>query len=245
MLAALIDVPASIGYPLLFVLVGTESAGALVPGETSLIVAAALAAQGRLSLPLVIVVAAGAAILGDNIGYLIGRRGLRRLLDRPGRWSARKRRLVERGDVFFARRGSAAVFFGRWLPGLRVVASWLAGANRMPWRRFLLWNALGGIAWASTVGAVAYVLGRSASGSLGAIGLAGVGIAVLVYLASRLRDRLRAGPPEKPAGRTPARPAAAPATRLRHLSPAQRPRRLGCTREKTLDGGGPERLPDR
>jgi membrane protein DedA with SNARE-associated domain len=240
MLATLIDVPASIGYPLLFVLVGTESAGALVPGETSLIVAASLAAQGRLSLPLVIGVAAGAAILGDNIGYLIGRRGLRRLLDRPSRWSARKRRLVERGEVFFARRGAAAVFFGRWLPGLRVVASWLAGANRMPWRRFLLWNALGGIAWASTVGAVAYVLGRSASGSLGAIGFAGVGIAVLIYLASRLRDRLRARRPREPEGRTPARAAPAPATRPRRLNAAQSPRRLGCTREKTLDGGVPE-----
>src|SRR5437870_1213006 len=76
----------------------------------------------------------------------------------------------------------------------------------MPWRRFLLWNALGGIAWASTVGAVAYVLGRSASGSLGAIGIAGLGIAVLAYLAGRLRDNLRARPPEEPAGRTPARP---------------------------------------
>ena len=150
MLAVLVNVPSSIGYPLLFLLVGAESAGALVPGETSLIVAAALAAQGQLSLPLVIAVAAGAAILGDNIGYLIGHRGIRRLLDRPGRWSEGRRRLVERGEVFFARRGSAAVFFGRWLPGLRVVASWLAGANRMPWPRFLLWNALGGIAWAAT-----------------------------------------------------------------------------------------------
>jgi membrane protein DedA with SNARE-associated domain len=245
MLAALIDVPAGIGYPLLFVLVATESAGALVPGETSLIVAAALAAQGQLSLPLVIGIAAGAAILGDNIGYLIGRRGLRRLLDRPGRWSARKRGLVERGEVFFVRRGSATVFFGRWLPGLRVVASWLAGANRMPWRRFLLWNALGGIAWASTVGAVAYLLGRSASSSLGAIGFAGVGIAALAYLTSRLRDRLRARPTEEQAGRTPARPAAAPATQPRRLNPTQSPRRLGCTRAKTLGGGVPERRADR
>jgi membrane-associated protein len=76
---------------------------------------------------------------------------------------------------------------GRWLPGLRVVASWLAGANRMRWRRFLLWNALGGIAWASTVGAVAYLLGRSASGSLGAIGFAGVATVALVYVVSRVR----------------------------------------------------------
>ena len=170
---------------------GAESAGAFVPGETALIVAAVLAAQGRLSLPLVIAVAAGAAILGDNIGYLIGRRWLRRLIDRPGRLAARRRQLVERGDVFFARYGSAAVFFGRWLPGLRVVASWLAGAERMPWRRFVLWNALGGIGWATTIGALAYVLGQSASGALGAIGFAAVGGAVLVFLVARVRGRQR------------------------------------------------------
>ena len=108
LLAALFSVPASVGYPLLFAFVAAESAGAFVPGETSLIVAGALAASGRLSLPLVIVVAATAAILGDNVGYVIGRRGLRPLVDRPGRWTAGRRRLFERGEVFFARRGSAA-----------------------------------------------------------------------------------------------------------------------------------------
>jgi membrane protein DedA with SNARE-associated domain len=190
MLVALLNVPAGIGYPLLFGLVAAESAGALVPGETSLIVAAALAAQGTLSLPLVIAVAAAGAIVGDNVGYLIGRRGLRPLVDRPGRWAAPRRRLVERGEVFFARHGSAAVFFARWLPGLRVVASWLAGTNRMPWSRFLIWNALGGISWATTVGVLGYVVGRSASGSLGAIGFIGVGVAVLVYVIARVRRRL-------------------------------------------------------
>jgi undecaprenyl-diphosphatase len=161
-----------------------------VPGETSLILAGALAARGQLSLPLVIAVAAAAAIVGDNTGYLIGRRGLRRLLDRPGRRSARRQRLLARGEAFFARHGSAAVFLGRWLPGLRVVASWLAGANRMPWRRFLLWNALGAIVWASTVGGAAYLLGQSASGSLGAIGFGGLAIAALVYLVRRIRERV-------------------------------------------------------
>ena len=130
MLAALINVPANLGYPLLFALVGGESAGALIPGETALIVAAALASQGKLSFPLVIAVAAGAAIIGDNVGYLIGRRGLRRLVNRPGRLAARRQRLIKRGEEFFARWGAAAVFFGRWLPGLRVVTSWLAGAER-------------------------------------------------------------------------------------------------------------------
>ena len=191
MLAALVNVPANLGYPLIFALVAGESAGALIPGETALIVAAALASQGKLSLTVVIAVAAGAAIIGDNIGYLIGRRGLRWLVNRPGRLAAGRRRLLERGEEFFARWGAAAVFFGRWLPGLRVVTSWLAGADRMPWPRFLLWNALGGIAWASTIGALAYVLGRSASGSLGAIGFFAVGLAVIVFLITRLRRRFR------------------------------------------------------
>jgi membrane protein DedA with SNARE-associated domain len=210
MLAALVNVPAGIGYPVLFILVASESAGALVPGETSLIVAAALAAQGRLSLPFVIAVAAGAAIVGDNIGYLIGRRGLRRLIDRPGRWSARRQRALARSEDFFVRHGSAAVFFGRWLPGLRVFASWLAGANRMHWRRFLLWNSLGGIAWATTVGTVAYILGRSAAGSLGAIGFVGLAIAALVYLVSRVRERLQRRARNGPGPRASAQPAPPP-----------------------------------
>jgi hypothetical protein len=110
-MAALIAVPAGIGYPLLFAFVAAESAGALVPGETSLIVAAALASQGKLSFPLVVVVAAGAAIVGDNIGYLIGRRRLRRLVDRPGRWAAGRRQLIERGrssSLAAARRPSSS-----------------------------------------------------------------------------------------------------------------------------------------
>src|SRR6266852_2368713 len=134
MLAALLNVSANVGYPLLALLVGAESAGALVPGETALIVAAALAGQGRLSLPVVIGVATGAAVVGDNTGYLLGRRGLRPLLA-GRRASGRRRRLVARGDEFFQRHGGAAVFFGRWLPGLRVAAAWLAGDSRMPRRR--------------------------------------------------------------------------------------------------------------
>jgi len=190
MLAAFVNVSANVGYPLLALLVGAESAGALVPGETALIVAAALAGQGRLSLPVVIGVAAGAAVVGDNTGYLLGRRGLRPLLA-GRRASGRRRRLVARGDEFFQRHGGAAVFFGRWLPGLRVAAAWLAGESRMPWRRFLLWNALGGIGWASTIGTASYFLGKTASGSLGAIGFVGVGIAAVVFLIARRRELIR------------------------------------------------------
>lgn len=191
MLGALVDVPSGIGYPVLFGLVAAESAGALVPGETALIVAAALAADGRLSLPVVIAVAAAGAIVGDNIGYQLGRRGLRRLVERPGRFAERRRSLIRRGEAFFARYGSAAVFFGRWLPGLRVVASWLAGADRMPWRQFLLWNGLGGIPWAATVGTLAYALGRSISGAVGVLGFVVVAAVAVVYLVAHLRHARR------------------------------------------------------
>ena len=188
-LAALIDVPANLGYPLLFALVGAESAGLLVPGETALIFAAVLASQGRLALPAVIATAAGAAILGDNMGYLFGRRGLRGLINRPGRSSARRKQLLGRSESFFERHGSAAVFFGRWLPGLRVFAAWLAGANRMRWSRFLVWNALGGIGWASTVGVLAFLVGRSVESWAWAIGLVALGVAGIVALVRRLRAR--------------------------------------------------------
>ena len=202
MLALLIAVPASVGYPLLFALVGAESAGALVPGETALVFAGVAAAQGRLSLPVVIAIAASAAILGDNTGYLIGREGLRRLVDRPGRPHRRRQETIARSEDFFRRRGATAVFFGRWLPGLRVFASWLAGANRMPWPRFLLWNALGGIAWASTIGSVAFLVGQSASSWSWTLGLAGLvvagGVAAIRRLtANRTKDARPAHPPKR------------------------------------------------
>jgi len=116
---------------------------------------------------------------------------LRRLVERPGRFADRRRSLIRRGEAFFARYGSAAVFYGRWLPGLRVVASWLAGADRMPWRRFLLWNGLGGITWAATVGTLAYVLGRSISGAVGALGFVVVAAVAVGYLVAHFRHARR------------------------------------------------------
>lgn len=176
---AFLHVPATVGYAGVALLVGVESAGVPVPGETSLIAAAVLASQGHLSLPLVIVVAAAAAIVGDNVGYAIGRRGGRWLLTRPGRWQRSRTHLLERGEAFFARHGARAVFFGRWIPWLRVTAAWLAGANRMPWPRFLVWNALGGVVWATSIGVAAYFLGKAAEAVFGAIGLAVLALIVV------------------------------------------------------------------
>jgi membrane protein DedA with SNARE-associated domain len=181
-----------IGYLVLGLLIGGESAGLPLPGETALITAGVLASQGKLSLVPVIVVAATAAVVGDNVGYLLGRQGARRLLVRPGRLERYRRAFLERGEAFFQRHGSKTVFFGRWLPVLRITAAWLAGAHRMPWPTFLFWNAAGGISWAISVGVVAYVLGDAAFKVVHDAGLVGVAIVtvgaiVLVLVLHRRR----------------------------------------------------------
>ena len=158
-----LTLPASrFAYLLLGLLVGGESAGIPLPGETALITGAVLASQHKLSLPIVIGVAALAAIVGDNIGFYLGRHGARRLLSRPGRFEERRQAFLRRGEAFFQRHGGKTVFFGRWLPFLRVTAAWLAGAHHMSWPRFLAWNAAGGILWAITVGVFAYLAGNLA-----------------------------------------------------------------------------------
>jgi membrane-associated protein len=182
MLASLLNVSHLVqvaGYPLLFLLVMGESSGVPIPGETGLIAAAVLASQGKLQIELVIPIAAAAAIVGDNIGYLIGRKGGRWLLERPGRFQSQRRQVLVVGEPFFERHGPKAVFFGRFLLGLRVWASWLAGATRMPWRSFVFWNACGGICWATAIGLLAYFLGHSAGNAIQAFGLYGLAAALL------------------------------------------------------------------
>jgi len=175
-----LTLPASrFAYLLLGLLVGGESAGIPLPGETALITAAVLASQDRLSLPIVIAVAALAAIIGDNIGFHLGRHGARRLLARPGRFEDRRRAFLRRGEVFFERHGGKTVFLGRWLPFLRVTAAWLAGAHGMSWPRFLAWNAAGGILWALSVGIFAYIAGDLAVRILHDAGLIALAVVAL------------------------------------------------------------------
>jgi membrane protein DedA with SNARE-associated domain len=194
MLASLINVAHHIGYPILFLLVMAESGGMPVPGETSLITAGVLASQGKLQITIVICIAAGAAIIGDNIGYTIGKKGGRWVLERPGVFHRQRLEVLRTGEPFFAKHGPKAVFFGRFLLGLRVWASWLAGATRMPWRSFVFWNACGGIAWATTIGLLAYFLGHSAAGALQAFGIFGliaILLAVLAVIIARRRRKSR------------------------------------------------------
>jgi membrane-associated protein len=176
----LIKIPTHLGYLMLFALVGAESTGVPVPGETALITAGVLAHHGRFSIALVIATAALAAIVGDNLGYLIGRTGGRRMLERPGMLEHHRRQILDKGEPFFQRHGPKAVFLGRWVAGLRIAAAWLAGINHMRWRTFVFWNALGGIAWATSVGLLAYYLGPTAEHIFKLSGLAGIAAAVTI-----------------------------------------------------------------
>jgi membrane protein DedA with SNARE-associated domain len=178
-LATFLDVAETIGYPLMFVLVAIETMGVPVPGETALITAAIVASRGRLQIELVIAYAAAAAIIGDNIGFAIGRRLGRRLLTAPGPLLHHRRRVIAIGEPFFDRHGPKAVFLGRWVTGLRITAAWMAGVTRMSWPTFLFWNALGGIAWATSIALAAYFVGHSAEKF---IHVAGIGGAVVVVV---------------------------------------------------------------
>lgn len=178
-LASIFSVPSNLGYPVLVGLILAESAGVPVPGETALIAASVLAAEHKLSIELVIILAATAAIVGDNVGYLIGRKGGRYLLERPGPFRGQRAEVLLRGEPFFERHGPKAVFFGRWILGLRTWAAWLAGATHMPWRKFVLWNALGAISWAISIGLLGYFVGKSVEKVISELGLYGL-IAVAV-----------------------------------------------------------------
>ena len=175
MFAILIDIPEHVGYAAVAVFVAVEASGVPVPGETALIAASVLASQGELSIELVIAIAAAAAIVGDNVGYLLGARFGRRLLERPGRTEARRRLALKRGEELFERHGPKAVFLGRWIALLRIWAAWLAGMASMRWSSFLLWNALGGIGWALFFGLLGYFGGEAAAEL---VARAGVGVAI-------------------------------------------------------------------
>jgi membrane protein DedA with SNARE-associated domain len=150
-----------------------------------------LARDGRLEIALVIAVAAIAAIVGDNIGYLLGRRGARQLLlVRRGPLQEQRARIVRDGERFFNRYGGRSVFLARWVVVARLTAPWLAGASRMPMRLFSVWNALGGMTWAASVALAGYAIGAAAS-----LIFTSTTVAVVVFLAalivrSRRRSRL-------------------------------------------------------
>lgn len=175
-----------------------ESAGIPVPGETALVAAAFGAAHGALSLPLVILVAGVASVMGDNIGFAIGRHLGRRWAEQHGHRIFLTAPRLARVDAFFARFGPAAVALARFVTGVRVAAAFAAGTSRMPWSIFLPFNILGAFAWATVVSLAGYAAGKGYRSIAGVWGRSGVLFAVVVpaallfaWLAWRLARHLR------------------------------------------------------
>jgi membrane protein DedA with SNARE-associated domain len=181
--------------------VGIESLGVPLPGELVLVGAALLAARGVVDPVAVGACAAAGAIVGDSIGYAIGRRGGRALIDRLGRRFPAHLgpEQIKRAERTFERWGVGAVFVGRFIALLRILAGPLAGALRMPYRRFLLANAGGGIVWAGGTTAVIYYAGRAAEAWLQRFAWVGLVLAVLSGLITTAILRRRMERPAPPA----------------------------------------------
>lgn len=178
----------AMGYPGIAAIVGLESMGLPLPGETTLLAASYLAATGHLSLPLVIGSAALGAIVGDSIGYAVGRNGGRRFLERHGRWLGVSKEKLAKADHYFARHGAKTVFFGRFIALLRILAGPLAGASKMPYRRFLAANVAGALTWATTMGTLAFFFGKPVAAVLSSMGLWAL-VAIAVFLLVRFALR--------------------------------------------------------
>lgn len=186
-LGAIITVSSGLGY-LLPAIIGLESMGVPSPGETALVLAAVLASQGKLQIWLVLVIGISSAILGDNLGYWIGRTFGREVLESErGPFHQRRIRVIHAGDRFFAKHGPKAVFLARWIALVRFAAAWLAGINEMRFAEFFVWNALGGITWGLTFGLVGYFAGGAAAAAITKFGVyAFVGLIVLAIIAFAL-----------------------------------------------------------
>jgi membrane-associated protein len=151
---------ASYGYWAVAVTLLLENAGLPVPGETILLLASFVAFSERsLHLPTIILVATCAAVIGDNLGYWIGQRGGRRLIDRYQHTI--RSNAIARGERLFARYGPMTIFFARFIAGLRIIAGPLAGVLGMNWPKFALWNFLGAIVWVSVISSIGYFLGSN------------------------------------------------------------------------------------
>ncbi|GAC1563372.1 MAG: DedA family protein [Ktedonobacteraceae bacterium] len=182
--STLMHILESYGYIAVLVFVAIESTGIPFPGETMLIIAAIYAGTTHhLSIPLIIASAAVGAIVGDNLGFWVGREGGYRLLRRYGRYIRLDERKLKLGQYLFQKHGNKVVFFGRFVAVLRAWAAFLAGTNRMHWTSFLLYNALGGITWATIFGLGGYFLGDRVHQLTGPVGIVALVLAAIILIA--------------------------------------------------------------
>lgn len=185
---------ADYGYLVVFAFVALESVGLPLPGETALIAAGVYAGTTHhLAVGVVALVAAVAAVLGDNVGYLLGRHGGARLVARFGRRAGLTPVRLKVGRYLFARHGEKVVFFGRFVTVLRTFAAFFAGLNGMRRGRFFAANAIGGVLWAAVCAYGAYALGNAATqvGTYLLIGGVAVTASALVTIAVALKHSMR------------------------------------------------------
>jgi len=180
----------SYGYYAVFALIALESTGIPLPGESALITAALYAGTTHhLNVVVLAVVAASAAVTGDNAGYWIGRTGGLRLAERYGRYVRLDRVKLNVGRYLFTRHGVKVVFFGRFVAVLRTFAAFFAGVGKMPWPAFLAANTAGGLVWAGFYTFGAYALGNAATSVGSTITIIGYGVASAATIASILMVR--------------------------------------------------------
>ncbi len=181
------------GYAAVFVLVMLESLGVPLPGETVLIAAGTYAGSThRLSVLLVFAAAAAGAVLGDNIGFLVGRTGGYRLLRRYGPKLHIDQAKIKVGRLVFDRHGGKVVFFGRFVSVLRTYAAFLAGTNKLAWRRFLFFNAAGGLVWSAVYSFASYAAGHAITRASHAVDIVFGALAVVAVVAAILVVRRKA-----------------------------------------------------
>jgi membrane protein DedA with SNARE-associated domain len=181
--AQVVDV---LGYPSAGLGILIESAGVPFPGEALLLAAAAWAASRHHSLALVIFFGFFGATAGADLGYLLGHRGGRPFVERFGNILHVGPDRLARAELFFARHGDKAILAARFVLGLRTWASMLAGMARMPFWRFQLFSALGGLAWAAAIGTAGYLLGSNLAlleAIVRAIGIGGLVFLIVIVLA--------------------------------------------------------------
>jgi membrane protein DedA with SNARE-associated domain len=150
------------GYWILFLGIFLEDFGMPFPGETALIAGGILAGKGDFSIVLVLLITFAGAVLGDNLGYAIGRFGGHRLLVRYGKYLFINEKKLSQAETFFHRYGSRIVVLARFVSGLRQLNGIIAGALAMHWRRFIVYNMLGAALWTGAWGMAAYFMGRHA-----------------------------------------------------------------------------------
>ena len=214
LLAHLLTAPAWLVLALVFALPALESSaflGFIFPGEVAVLLGGVVASQGHAPLVAVLLAGIGGAILGDSVGYLVGRRWGRRVLDSAtGRFI--NARHLDRAEKALVRRGSMAVFLGRFTVALRVMIPGLAGMARMPYGRFARANVLGGVIWAGLMVAVGYLTGAAWQSAQHYVTGAGAGltVAVLAFFAVRYLLHRRRQSRADAATSAPTTPPAAP-----------------------------------